>query len=212
MSLDTLRLTAKQANDLDRQERCPRMSSSPRLPRRDRRPRRRAELFPARLRRRARRRDPDRAQGRHQHEGHPDHGRLEDPRELRARCSTPTVAERARRAASVRSARRTWTSSRWARRPKTRRTARRGNPWDPERVPGGSSGGSAGCCAAGLAPGRSAPTPAARSSSRPPSAGSSGYAPPTGRCPATASSPSRPASTRLARSRRRSRTARSSTR
>ena len=56
-----------------------------RLPRRDRRARPGAELLPQRLRRRARRGDPDRAQGRHQHEGNPDDCGLEDPRELRAR-------------------------------------------------------------------------------------------------------------------------------
>ena len=41
------------------------------------------------------------------------------------------------------------------------------NPWDRERVPGGSSGGSAAAVAAGRRRGRSAPTPAARSASRP---------------------------------------------
>ena len=54
-----------------------------RLPRRDRRARRGAQLLPPRERRRARRGHPDRAQGRRQHEGHPDDGRLEDPRGLR---------------------------------------------------------------------------------------------------------------------------------
>ena len=40
------------------------------------------------------------------------------------------------------------------------------NPWDRTRVPGGSSGGSAAAVAAARRPGRSAPTPAARSASR----------------------------------------------
>jgi aspartyl-tRNA(Asn)/glutamyl-tRNA(Gln) amidotransferase subunit A len=44
------------------------------------------------------------------------------------------------------------------------------NPWDTGRVPGGSSGGSAAAVAARLAPPPPAPTPAARSASRPPCA------------------------------------------
>ena len=61
-------------------------------------------------------------------------------------------------------------------------------------------------------PGRSAPTLEARSSNRPPSAGSSGSGPPTAPCPGPGSSPSRRASIRSARSRRPWPTAPSSTR
>ena len=83
--IDTLRLTAKQANDLltSGEASSDEIFAAYRaaIDERD------GELncFLHVSRRRARRGDPDRAQGRDQHEGHPDHGRLEDPRELRAR-------------------------------------------------------------------------------------------------------------------------------
>ena len=64
-----------------------------------------------------------------------------------------TVAARckAQRACAC-SARRTPTSSRWARRPRTPPTARRATRGIPTRVPGGSGGGSAAAVSAGLAP------------------------------------------------------------
>ena len=55
------------------------------LPRRDRGARRRAPLLPAHLRGAEWRRHPDRAQGRHLHEGDRDDGGLEDPQRVHAR-------------------------------------------------------------------------------------------------------------------------------
>ena len=58
-------------------------------------------------------------------------------------CSRPVPAS---------SARRTWTSSRWAPRTRTRPTATSATRGTASRVPGGSSGGSAAVVAGGLAP------------------------------------------------------------
>ena len=110
-----------------------------------------------------------------------------------------------------RSARRTWTSSRWAPRPRTPATARPGTPGIPSGCRAAPRAARRRRSPAGWRPGRSAPTPAARSSSRPRSAASSACARPTAPSRATASSPSPPASTRSARSPRRCATARSST-
>ena len=113
-----------------------------------------------------------------------------------------TVAERCKARGCARSARRTWTSSRWARRPRTRRTGRRGTRGIPSASPAARREGRPRPWRPVSRRGRSAPTPAARSSSRPPCAASSGSGRPTARCPAPASSPSRPASIRSGRSRR----------
>ena len=58
----------------------------------------------------------------------------------------------ARRPARSSSARPTWTSSPWARPPRTRRSSRPATPGTSSRVPGGSSGGSAAAVAARPAP------------------------------------------------------------
>ena len=106
--------------------------------------------------------------------------------ERSCRRTTPPSSRGCGRPAPCSSARRTWTSSPWARRPSTRPISSTRNPWDLTRVPGGSSGGSAAAVAGGPGGGwRSAPTRAARSASRPPSAASSGSSRPTGACPAT---------------------------
>ena len=130
IDIDTLRLTAEQVNDLlERGE----VSSQ--------------EIFDAyraaiderdgelhcflRLVRRRGRGNPDRAQGRDRHEGRRDDGRLEDPRRLRSRLRLDRRDALQGRAGCGCSARRTPTSSRWARRPRTRRTGRRGIPGIP---------------------------------------------------------------------------------
>ena len=95
---------------------------------------------------------PARREGQHQRRGPPLDGGLEDPRGLRrARRRDVRRAARARRAPSS-SARRTATSSGWARRTRTPRTARCGTRGIRRACPGGSSGGSAAAVAARAVP------------------------------------------------------------
>ena len=111
----------------------------------------------------AARRRADRDQGRVLHAGHPDDLRLEDPRRTSCRRTTRPPSRGCGRPARSCSARRTWTSSRWARPPRTpatsptpqpvgsrrgcpaaRRAARR-RPWPPIWPPvalGTDTGGS----------------------------------------------------------------------
>ena len=69
-----------------------------------------------------------------------------------SRRTTPRSSRSSARRGCRSSARPTWTSSRWAPRPSTRRTAPTRNPWDLDRIPGGSGGGSAAAVAAFEAP------------------------------------------------------------
>ena len=142
------------------------------------------------------RRRPDRPQGRDHDEGHPDHGRLEDPRRLHARSSTRPSPPAARRRACPSWARPTWTSSPWARPPRTRPSGRRATPGIPSAFRAAPPAARPPPSPAGSRPGRSAPTPAAPSSSRPRSAAWSACARRTAPSRATGSSRSRRASTR----------------
>ena len=112
-----------------------------------------------------------------------------------------TVTRGCARPTSSSSARPTWTSSRWAPPPRTPPTAPTHNPWDLDRIPGGSGGGSSAALAAFEAPlaigtdtGGSIRQPAAVT-------GTVGVSRPTAPSPATAWSPSPPRSTRAARAR-----------
>ena len=139
------------------------------------------------------------AEGRVHHRGHAHDLRIAHPGGLAAALRRDRHPAAAATPGSSFSARPTWTSSRWARPPRTRRSARRTTP-----------GTSAGCPAARPAarPRRSprsrrrwasAPTPADRSASPPRSAGSSASSRPTAAPPGTAWSRSPPRWTRQGR-------------
>ena len=85
------------------------------------------------------------------HERRAHHLLVADARKFRAalRCHGGRAAARGGRGHA--SARRTWTSSRWAPRPRTRPSSRRATRGISTRVPGGVSGGSAAAVAAGEA-------------------------------------------------------------
>ena len=93
-----------------------------------------------------------RAQGRHRHQGRADDLRLADPRGLDAAVRRDRHARAARGRRRRSSARRTWTSSRWARSTEHSAYGPTHNPWDLDRIPGGSGGGSAAAVAAFQAP------------------------------------------------------------
>ena len=155
---------------------------------------------------------PDRDQGRDRDEGRPDDGRLEDPRELRPglRRDGRRALQGARPAAARQDEHRRVRDGLVDRELGVRPDAqpvgsRRASPAAraaaaPRRSPAGSRRG------------RSARTPAARSSSRRRSAATSACGRPTAPSRATASSRSRRRSTRSGRSRRTCATARCSTR
>ena len=155
---------------------------------------------------------PDRAQGRHLDEGDRDDGRLEDPQRVHAGLRLDRRRAREEARASPSSARRTPTSSRWARRPRTRPGGRRATRGIRRAFPVDRAAAPPLPCRPGSRPGGSAPTPAARSSSRRHCAGTSACGRRTGPSRATGSSRSRRASTRSGQSRRPCATSRSSTR
>ena len=98
-----------------------------------------------------------------------------------------TVAARCKaRGPAACSARRTWTSSRWARRPRTRPSARRATRGIPRACPAARAAARRRRSPPGSRRGRSAPTPAARSSSRRRSAATSACGRPTAPSRATA--------------------------
>ena len=92
-----------------------------------------------------------RHQGQHRDVCHADVVRLADSRGLRQPVRGDGGDAGCARPARSSSPSPTWTNSRWGRRPNTARSARAKNPLAPDRVPGGSSGGSAAAVAAGIA-------------------------------------------------------------
>ena len=167
--------------------------------------------LPLAHRRARRRRRADRAQGRDRHEGGRDDRGLEDPEGLRPRLRLDgrRAGEGRGPAAARQDQHRRVRDGLVDRELGVRAVAQPVGPDPrPRRLRAAARRPRS---RAAWRPGRSAPTPAARSSSRPRSAGSSGCGRPTAPSRATASSRSPPASTRSARRRRPSATARCST-
>ena len=151
MTIDTLRLTAEEAMGLVERGEVTGAELHARLLRRDRRARRRAARVPLHGRGARGRRRPDRAQGRDLDARSRDDGGLEDPRGLHAglRRDRRRALQGGRPAAARQDehgrVRDGLVDRELGLRPDPQ-------PVGPERVPGGSSGGSTAAVAGGLAP------------------------------------------------------------
>ena len=147
------------------------------------------------------RRRAGRAQGQHVHRAASRRRARRRSSRAGARRTTPPSCSASATPARCSSARPTSTSSRWARAPRTRRSARPATRTTRAACPAGRAAAARRPSPPASPPSASAATPAARSASRPRCAASSGSSRPTASSAATASSRSPAASTRSARSR-----------
>ena len=125
-------------------------------------------------------------QGQHVSGGHAHDVRVEDPRAAGSRRTRARRSSGCSLRARCRSARRTWTSSRWAARARTPRSAKRRTPTTSIASPAVRRPAAPPPSAASWRRSRPAATPAARSANRRRSATSSASNRPTGACRATA--------------------------